>query len=97
MRLIDLLEALGRLRIVRVAIGVVLLGEPAERLLDLVHRRRLGDPQNLVVVLVRRHQRVSPCGPGGVARSPSRAPHSPPPCHVSTTTRAGRISWPPSW
>src|SRR5207249_4957017 len=50
-RLVDLLEALRRLSVVGIAIGMVLLGEPAERLLDLVHRRGLGDPQDLVIVL----------------------------------------------
>src|SRR5213080_1706067 len=92
-RLVDLLEALRRLSVVGIAIGMVLLREPAERLLDLVHRRGLGDPQDLVIVLRRRHQPVSPSGLGDVS-SPSRDRS---PCHVSTTTRAGRISAPPSW
>src|SRR5437773_172781 len=92
-RLVDLLEALGRLSVVGIAIGMVLLGKAAERLLDLVHRRGLGDPQDLVIVLRRRHQPVSPSGLGGV--SPLSRDRSP--CHVSTTTRAGRISAPPSW
>src|SRR5207247_2841959 len=40
-RLVDLLEALGRLRVAGVAVGVVLLGEPATRLLDFMLRCRL--------------------------------------------------------
>src|SRR5437867_901236 len=92
-RLVDLLEAPRRLSVVGIAIGMVLLGEPAERLLDLVHRRGLGDPQDLVIVLRGRHQPISPSRLGDVS-SPSRDRS---PCHVSTTTRAGRISAPPSW
>src|SRR3989441_227040 len=76
-RLVDLLEALGRLRRAGAAAWMVLLGEPAKRLLDLIRRRRLRDAEDLVIVLGRRHQAASPC-------------------HVSTTTRAGRISTPPS-
>src|SRR5881398_2538876 len=41
LRFVDLLEALGRLSVVGIAIGMVLLGEPPKRLLDLIHRRRL--------------------------------------------------------
>src|SRR5437660_1279681 len=48
-RLVDFLEALGRLSVGGIAIGVVLFGEPAKRLLDLIHRRRLGDPEDLVI------------------------------------------------
>jgi len=90
-RLVDLLEALGRLGF-GVSIGMVLLGEPAERLLDLVHRRGLGDAKDLIIVLRGGHQPPSPRGRDAAPPSSGRSP-----CHVSTTTRAGRINAPPSW
>src|SRR6266480_4985314 len=49
-RLVDLLEAVGGLRIVGIAIGMVLLREAAKRLLDLVGGRRLGHAEDLVIV-----------------------------------------------
>src|SRR5207247_2979905 len=54
-RLVDLLEAVGSLRIVGITIGVVLLGEAAKRFLDLVGRRRLGHAEDLVIVSLRSH------------------------------------------
>src|SRR5207253_3143571 len=56
-RFVDLLEALRRLRLVGVAVGMVLLGEPAKRLLDLVGGRRLRNTQDLIVVLLAGHLR----------------------------------------
>ena len=50
MRFIDFLEALGRLRIVGIAIRMVLLGQPPEGFLDLVRRGGFGDSQHLIVV-----------------------------------------------
>jgi len=79
MRLADLLEALSRLRLVGVAVGMELLGQAPERLLDLVGRRGLGDAEHLIVVAWCRHYRPS-------LGTPSLCP-----CHVSTWTRAGRI------
>jgi len=58
-RLVDLLEALGRLRVVGVAVGMVLLGEATERLLDLVRLRRLGNPERLILVALLSHDRQS--------------------------------------
>src|SRR5205807_1751769 len=52
---VDLLEALRRLWLVGVAVGMVLLGEPAKRLLDLVRGRRLRNTQDLIVVLLAGH------------------------------------------
>jgi len=43
-RLVDLLEALGRLWLAGIAVRVVLLGQPSEGSLDLVDRRSLRDP-----------------------------------------------------
>src|SRR5918996_5161877 len=54
-RLADLLEPLGGVGVVRIPVGVVLLGEPAKRLLDFVRGSRLGDAEDLIVVLLRRH------------------------------------------
>src|ERR1022692_1378718 len=51
-RLGDLLEALLGRRVALVGIGVVLAGELAVRLLDLVGRRVLGDAEDLVEVLL---------------------------------------------
>src|SRR5213078_926201 len=89
-RLADFLEALRRLGVVGIAIGMVLLGEPPKRLLDFVDRRRLRDPEDLVVVLRRGHQPLSPRGRG----APAPPSCGRPPCQVSTVTRAGRISAP---
>src|SRR5437660_161819 len=90
LRFVDLLEALGRLSVVGIAIGMVLLGEPPKRLLDLIHRRRLRDPEDLVIVLRRGHQPLSPRGRGDCAPPSCGRPS----CQVSTVTRAGRISAP---
>src|SRR6266487_801708 len=49
-RFVDLLEALGGLRMVGTAVGMVLLGQPPEGLLDFVRRGGLGDSQHLIVV-----------------------------------------------
>src|SRR6266699_7225712 len=49
-RFVDFLEVLSRLGVVGIAVGVVLLREAPERLLDLVGRRRLRDTQDLIVV-----------------------------------------------
>src|SRR2546426_10728157 len=62
-RLVDLLEAVGGLRIVGITIGVVLLGEAAKRLLDLVGRRRLGHSEDLVIVSLRSHLLPVPAPP----------------------------------
>src|SRR5436190_10650 len=90
LRLVDFLEALGRLRVAGITIGMILLGEPTKRLLDFVYRRRLRDPEDLVIVLRRGHQPLSPRG-GGAPAPPSCGR---PPCQVRTVTRAGRISAP---
>src|SRR6266487_1094164 len=58
-RFVDLLEALGRLRIVGVAIGMVLLGQSPKCLLDFVRRGGFGDSQHLIVVALCRH--YCPC------------------------------------
>jgi hypothetical protein len=44
------LEALGRVRVIRILIRVVLVGLTPVRRLDLVRRRRPLDPEDLVVV-----------------------------------------------
>src|SRR6185503_9637015 len=49
-RLLHLLEPLLRRRVPRVVVGVVLAGELAVRLLDLVVRRALGHAEHLVVI-----------------------------------------------
>src|SRR5205085_216676 len=54
-RFVDLLEALRGLRLVGVTVGMVLLREPAKRLLDLVRGRRLGHAENLIIVPLRCH------------------------------------------
>jgi hypothetical protein len=54
-RLGDLLESIGRLRIALVRIGVVLLCETAIGLLDLFLRRGRGHPEDLVVILALGH------------------------------------------
>src|SRR5204862_1177367 len=54
-RFVDLLEALRRLRLVGITVGMVLLGESAKRLLDLVRGRRLGHAESLIVVLLAGH------------------------------------------
>ena len=59
-RLGDLLEALGRLGVVGVGVRVVLLGEPAVRLLDIVLTGRVGDAQDLIEVLGC-HRQAWPC------------------------------------
>ena len=82
-RFVDLLEALGRLRVIGIAVGMVLLRQPAERLLDVVGGRRLGDTEDLIVVLAGHQPVVS--GAAG-----------PSPRHCRTATRAGRISASPS-
>src|SRR2546430_3197734 len=81
---------LFRSSVVGIAIGMLLLGEPPKRLLDLVHRRRLRDPEDLVIVLRRGHQPLSPRGRGDCAPPSCGRPS----CQVSTVTRAGRISAP---
>src|SRR5439155_4909768 len=90
MRFVDLFEPIGGAGIIGVPVGMVLLGKATKRLLDLVHCRRFGHAQDLIVVLRRRHQPLSPCGPRCRPRSSAS------PCHLSTTTRAGRISMPAS-
>src|SRR4029079_4332263 len=50
-RLRNLLEALAGLCVVRIGIGMVLLGEPAIRLLDLVLARRVRNAEDVVEVL----------------------------------------------
>src|SRR5206468_12825508 len=67
LRLVDFLEAVRRLGVAGIAIGMVLLSEPTKRLLDFVHRRRLRDPEDLVIVLRRGHQPLSPRGRGSPA------------------------------
>src|SRR5207249_3409448 len=62
-RLVDLLEAVGGLRIVGIAIGMVLLREAAKRLLDLVGGRRLGHAEDLVIVSLRSHLLPVPAPP----------------------------------
>src|SRR5256884_907096 len=52
---VDLLEAVRRLWLVGVAVGMVLLGEPAKRLLDLVGGGGLRDTEDLVVISLRCH------------------------------------------
>ena len=54
-RLGDLLEALGRAGIVGIGVGMVLLGEPAVRLLDLGLGGRVGNAQDLVEVPLRHY------------------------------------------
>ena len=54
-RLGDLLEAVGGLRVVLVGVGVVLLGEPAVLLLDLVRRGGRRDAEDRVEILARGH------------------------------------------
>lgn len=49
-RLGDFLEALRGAGVVGIGIGVVLLGQPPIGLLDLVHRGRVGDSEDLVEV-----------------------------------------------
>src|SRR5207245_799318 len=62
-RLVDVLEAVGGLRIIGITIGVVLLGEAAKRFLDLVGRRRLGHSEDLVIVSLRSHLLPVPAPP----------------------------------
>src|SRR5690349_3696399 len=59
-RFVDLLEAFGGLWVVRVAVRMVLLREPAKRLLYFVGGRRLRYAQRLVIVFRGRHQPASP-------------------------------------
>src|SRR5437660_817702 len=54
-RFVDLLEAVRRLRLVGVTVGMVLLGESAKRLLDLVRGRRLGHAESLIIILLAGH------------------------------------------
>src|SRR5690606_14357356 len=77
-RLADLLEPLGRLRIVGVRVGVVLLREPAVCLLDLIGARVLRGAENLGGVRrgSRRHRLARPPGRRDSGGSPSR--QSPP-------------------
>src|SRR5207237_4893331 len=49
-RFVDFLEAVGGLRIVGIAVGMMLLGQPPEGLLDLVRRGGFSDSQQLIVV-----------------------------------------------
>src|SRR5690606_29677448 len=83
-RLADLLEALGGLRIVRVRVRMVLLRETAVRLLDLVGARALRDAEDLVEVLrgSSRH-RLSP-------RADTRAPVPAAPAARRTGSPSGR-------
>src|SRR5262249_16355363 len=57
----DLLEAVGRLGVVWIDVGMVLAGELAIRLADLVGRRRLRDPAGLVQIPL--CHALSPCPP----------------------------------
>src|SRR5689334_11714434 len=59
-RFVDLLEALGGLWVVGVAVRMVLLREPAKRLLYFVGGRRLRYAQRLVIVFRGGHQPASP-------------------------------------
>src|SRR5204862_7873704 len=54
-RFVDLLEAVRRLWLVGVTIGMVLLGKPAKRLLDLVGGGGLRGTADLVVIPLRCH------------------------------------------
>src|SRR5262249_33629346 len=98
---LELLEALLRLRVARVLVGVVLARELPVRLLDLGLRRPLGNAEDLVEVpsRARRHQVVPPPGRprqrrvrGGARRrragSPSARPPSPSPPRPRPAARA---------
>src|SRR5262249_39066103 len=66
-RLIDLLEAVGGLRVVGVAVRMVLLREAPERLLDLVRGGGFGDSQHLIVVALCCH--YCPCQVSTITRA----------------------------
>src|SRR5207237_5702125 len=73
-RFVDLLEALRGLRLVRVTVGMVLLREPAKRLLDLVRGRRLGHAEDLIVVPLTCHLRFAL--PPSLVRRPLQHHHA---------------------
>src|SRR5204863_8944342 len=58
-RFVNLLEALGGLRVVGIAVGMVLLGQAPESLLDLVRGGGFSDSQHLIVVALCCH--YCPC------------------------------------
>jgi hypothetical protein len=71
MGLRHLLEPFGRLRVVRIGVRMVLLGEPAVGLLDLGLARGVGDPEDLIEVFCR-HVSLHP-----VRSRPALAPDEP--------------------
>src|SRR5439155_16060999 len=94
---LHLLEALLRSWVARVCVRVVLAGELAVGLLDLVLTRALGHAEGLVEILNRRHRspaeppprRVPGGGPGRRGGSPSAPPRAPSP---PRPRRAGRAA-----
>src|SRR5437867_148964 len=86
-RFIDLLEALGGLRIVGIAVRVMLFGQPPKGFLDFVRRGGFGDSQHLIVVALCCH--YCPCQVSTTTRS-GRS-------NVSRILYPGCTTWPTVW